>query len=86
MATACWAFIVAKSTPLETAPLLDSRPLQCANSKIYQQLIHKVLWMAWGYFQPTKIGPSQRAESPSVPSHCSEVHQQSGDCDKASED
>jgi hypothetical protein len=33
MATACWAFIVAKSTRLEPAPLLVFRPLQATNSK-----------------------------------------------------
>ncbi|HJW10282.1 MAG TPA: hypothetical protein VJ598_00760 [Albitalea sp.] len=48
MATACWAFIVAKRTPRETAPLLDFLPLQCANIKIYKQVIHKSMWMAWG--------------------------------------
>jgi hypothetical protein len=48
MATACWAFIVAKSTPLETAPLLDLFSLQGSNTKIYTQFIHKVLWAAWG--------------------------------------
>jgi hypothetical protein len=48
MATACWAFIVAKSTRRETAPILDFSSLQSANSKIHQQLIHKGLWTAWG--------------------------------------
>jgi len=48
MATACWAFIVAKSPPLETAPLLDFTPLRVTNSEIYQQFIHKCLWAAWG--------------------------------------
>jgi hypothetical protein len=48
MATACWAFIVAKSTPPETAPLLDFSSLQAANSKIYTQDIHKNLWTACG--------------------------------------
>jgi hypothetical protein len=48
MATACWAFIVAKSTPLETAPLLDFLSLQCANTEICQQVIHKSMWMGWG--------------------------------------
>jgi hypothetical protein len=31
MATACWAFIVAKRTGRETAPALVFRPLQAAN-------------------------------------------------------
>jgi hypothetical protein len=48
MATACWDFIVAKSTPLETAPLLDFSPLRVTNMKFHTQLIHKCLWSAWG--------------------------------------
>jgi hypothetical protein len=48
MATACWAFIVAKSTPLETAPILDLMPLRGTNKGIHPQLIHKRLWMFWG--------------------------------------
>jgi hypothetical protein len=48
MATACWAFIVAKRPPPKTAPLLDFTPLRVANIKIYQQFIHKYLWVAWG--------------------------------------
>jgi hypothetical protein len=48
MATACWAFIVAKSTALETASLLDFSSLPPSNKKNYQHLIHKVLWMSWG--------------------------------------
>jgi hypothetical protein len=48
MATACWAFIVAKSTPLKTAPLLDSEPLRAANTVIRQHVIHNALWMYWG--------------------------------------
>jgi hypothetical protein len=41
MATACWAFIVAKSTPPKTAPMLDFSSLQGTNKQIHQQLIHK---------------------------------------------
>jgi hypothetical protein len=41
MATACWAFIVAKTHPLEAAPLLVFRPLRRSNmeklSTDYQQ-------------------------------------------------
>jgi hypothetical protein len=48
MATACWAFIVAKSTALETAPLLDFSSLQATNIEIHPQLIHKSMWTAWG--------------------------------------
>jgi hypothetical protein len=52
LATACWDFIVVKSTELQTAPLLDLSPLQAANTKIHQQVIHKSLWTAWGQFSP----------------------------------
>jgi hypothetical protein len=48
MATACWGFIVAKSTPLETAPLLDFLPLQVTNRNSFAQLINKPLWSNWG--------------------------------------
>jgi hypothetical protein len=41
MATACWAFIVAKRPALETAPLLDFSPLQAANMKIINRLSTK---------------------------------------------
>jgi hypothetical protein len=53
MATACWAFIVAKRPLLKTAPLLDFSSLQAANSNFYPQEIHKALWAAWGYFHAT---------------------------------
>src|SRR4051794_10190721 len=45
MATACWAFIVVKTTWLQTAPMLDFSSLQPANSKNHQQLVHRRLWM-----------------------------------------
>jgi len=48
MATACWAFIVAKRIGRETAPALVSRPLQPANKDFYQQLIHRFLWISCG--------------------------------------
>src|SRR5436190_24381280 len=48
MATACWAFIVAKSTRRKTAPLLDFSSLRSANIAIHQQLIHKSMWTGWG--------------------------------------
>jgi hypothetical protein len=41
-------FIVAKSTPRETAPLLDFLSLQAANMTFYTQNIHKWLWAFWG--------------------------------------
>jgi hypothetical protein len=44
----CWAFIVAKSIGLKTAPALGMRLLQLANMKIHQQLIHKRLWTICG--------------------------------------
>jgi hypothetical protein len=51
MATACWAFIVAKSPPLQAAYLLGSRPLQGANSDFHPQLINSALCIPWGQFQ-----------------------------------
>jgi hypothetical protein len=48
MATACWAFIVAKRPDPKTAPLLDFGPLHVANSENYPQFMHKHLWAAWG--------------------------------------
>jgi hypothetical protein len=38
MATACWAFIVAKSPSLETAPLLHFPSLRAANIKLINSL------------------------------------------------
>jgi len=38
MATACWAFIVAKSPRLETAPLLHFPSLRAANIKLMHNL------------------------------------------------
>jgi hypothetical protein len=47
MATACWAFIVAKSTPRKAAPILDFRSLQGPNSQKsstgYQQACTRLL-------------------------------------------
>jgi hypothetical protein len=43
LATACWAFIVAKRPRLETAPLLDFTPLHAANMTTYQQFINNAL-------------------------------------------
>jgi hypothetical protein len=48
MATACWAFIVAKSTLRKTAPLLDFLSLRVPNIEFHPQLIHKSMWTAWG--------------------------------------
>ena len=41
MATACWAFIVAKRTPWKTAPLLDFGSLHGPNIENHPQDIHK---------------------------------------------
>jgi hypothetical protein len=41
MATACWAFIVAKSTLLKTAPVLDFVSLHRANSNFIHSLSTK---------------------------------------------
>jgi hypothetical protein len=43
LATACWAFIVAKSTAWEAAPMLDFEPLQGANMKNHPQVIHMLV-------------------------------------------
>jgi hypothetical protein len=43
MATACWAFILAKSAPLETAPILGLAPLRRSNIKSCQQVVHTPL-------------------------------------------
>src|SRR5258705_9082530 len=64
MATACWDFIVVKTARLQTAPLLDFFSLQAANRIIYQQDIHKALWMSWGLFQPVRfIAQSGRSDT-----------------------
>jgi hypothetical protein len=63
MATACWAFIVAKSTRREAAPILDFSSLQRANRKIHQQLIHKCLWISWGQFPPVCLLPELDKEA-----------------------
>ena len=57
MATACWAFIVAKSPPLQAAYFLGSRPLQGANSKIHPQLINNTLCIPWGQFHSPSSTP-----------------------------
>src|SRR3982751_6898530 len=65
MATACWAFIVAKSTPVETASLLGFcgvARLQHENSSTSyaQAWVHR-LWTSW---RPEKVSentsPTQR--------------------------
>ncbi|HNJ82717.1 MAG TPA: hypothetical protein PLG92_02655 [Piscinibacter sp.] len=48
MATACWAFIVAKSTLREAAPILDFCALLSSNIEFHTQDIHKALWITWG--------------------------------------
>jgi hypothetical protein len=49
LATACWAFILTKSTRLKPAPMLDFQPLRVANKKLINSLTtspKKLLWMA----------------------------------------
>jgi hypothetical protein len=61
MATACWAFIVAKRTGLETAPLLDFRSLHLANIDFHPQLIHMKDVDRLGIFSvPPCTGPRRR--------------------------
>jgi hypothetical protein len=55
MATACWAFIVAKATSAKAAPMLVFSSLQGTNKENYQQVIHKAVWMAWGHFNRFKL-------------------------------
>jgi hypothetical protein len=43
LATACWAFIVAKRPRLETAPLLDFTSLHATNMETCQQVINNAL-------------------------------------------
>ena len=57
MATACWDFIVATAIPLEPAPTLVISSLRGTNMKIYQQLIHNLLWMGWGQFPLPSLWP-----------------------------
>jgi hypothetical protein len=57
MATACWWFIVATAIPLEPAPTLVISSLRGTNMKIYQQLIHNLLWMGWGQFPLPSLSP-----------------------------
>jgi hypothetical protein len=58
MATACWAFIVVKSPPLQAAYLLGLRPLRGANSKIYPQLINIVARTPWHHF---RLAPARQS-------------------------
>jgi hypothetical protein len=48
MATACWAFIVAKSIPRKAAPMLDFASLWGTNKESYKQIINKSLCVRWG--------------------------------------
>ena len=65
MATACWAFIVAKSTPVETASLLGFcgvARLQHGNSSTsYAQVGAHRLWTSWRPAEvPGDTAPTQR--------------------------
>jgi hypothetical protein len=55
MATACWAFIVAKGPPRDPASTLVFSSLQGTNKEIHQQLIHKAVWTAWGQFSTLQL-------------------------------
>jgi hypothetical protein len=63
MATACWAFIVAKRPLAKTAPLLDFGSLHGTNIEIHQQDIHKCLWTAGGYSSPSGIALADSGKS-----------------------
>jgi hypothetical protein len=52
MATACWAFIVAKSIPWKAAPMLDFASLWGTNKESYKQIINKSLCVRWGQLHP----------------------------------
>jgi hypothetical protein len=64
MATACWDFIVAKTTLREGAPMLDFSSLRGANTNINQQVIHICLWMCWGQFSPLHRQMPKATNSP----------------------
>jgi hypothetical protein len=64
MATACWAFIVAKRTGRETAPALVSRPLQPSNKDFYSQVINKFLWITCGSNRRACDAPRFRRRTP----------------------
>jgi hypothetical protein len=63
MATACWAFIVAKRPVREAAPMLDFCSLHDANSNFCSQLINKALWTGWGYSIGLGSRPARRANA-----------------------
>lgn len=65
MATACWAFIVAKSTPVETASLLGfcgvARFQRENSSTSYAQAVVHRLWTSWRPAEVTRnTAPTQR--------------------------
>ena len=66
LATACWAFIVVKTTRLETAPLLDFEPLHCANIECYQQIINKCLLITWGQIQDAASSLNPPTKQPAL--------------------
>jgi hypothetical protein len=68
MATACWAFIVVKTTPLKTAPVLDFSSLQAANSRFHPQIIHKALWTGWGLLRcPGFVAETEEKRASAAP-------------------
>jgi hypothetical protein len=62
-----WTFIVATSTPPEAAPILGFSSLQHTNSKTYQQLIYKRLWVACGRFSIARLGTGWRCNKARIP-------------------
>jgi hypothetical protein len=50
-----WAFIVATSTSLETAPLLGFASLQRANNEIHAHVIHNRLWASCGRYLSSRL-------------------------------
>jgi hypothetical protein len=65
MATACWAFIVAKAPPPEPASTLVFSSLQGTNKHFHQQDIHKHVWTAWGQFPDVRLVIESAGKSPS---------------------
>jgi hypothetical protein len=56
----CWAFIVATASLPPPAPTLVFSSLQGTNRKIYQQLIHKAVWMSWGQLSGAQLDDKKR--------------------------
>jgi hypothetical protein len=83
MATACWAFIVVKRTPLETAPLLDFFRCSVPTAKNHPQVIHKALWMIWGQISDPSLltHHARQAGQDGVNCICLTTQSRFGDCE-----